>query len=66
MNRKAGRAVSIAPCNAAWDRGDGDRLTWVMETVAGAVSKVLGQILAAEVPVMSAGLDSLGMFESTI
>ena len=34
-----------------------------MEIVEGAVSKVLGQNLGPEVPVMSAGLDSLGTFD---
>lgn len=40
---------------------EAERLAWIQETVAAAVKKILGQDLAPEKPLMSAGLDSLGV-----
>jgi hypothetical protein len=37
-----------------------DRKAWALEIVSAAVKKIVGQDLAAEAPLMSAGLDSLG------
>ena len=43
-----------------------DRKAWAMDLVSAAVKKIVGQDLAAEAPLMSAGLDSLGAFPLSV
>ena len=43
-----------------------DMKAWALDLVSAAVKKIVGQDLAAEAPLMSAGLDSLGAFPSPL